>query len=238
MKVLELNNVTINHDGKAAVQGVSFDLNNGDFLAIVGENGSGKSTLINGILGLVDIASGTISFCNGIKQRGVGYLPQQTQTQKDFPARVDEVVISGCLASLGFNPFYSKHEKNLADYNMKRLGITELKKHAYRDLSGGQQQRVLLARALCATKSILILDEPAAGLDPVISTEFYALLNKLNREEGITIIMVSHDIKAAEENASKVLHMGTEAFFYGSTAEYMDSEIGKRFAGCYDRYNH
>lgn len=238
MKVLELDNVTINRDGKPAVRDVSLTLDSGDFLAIVGENGSGKSTLIKGILGLVDLSSGSVSFGSGVKRKEIGYLPQQAEIHKDFPARVDEVVISGCLASLGFRPFYSKLEKNIAEYNMERLGIKELKKYSYSDLSGGQQQRVLLARALCAAKSILLLDEPAAGLDPVISSEFYMLLNKLNKDDGITIIMVSHDIRAAVDNADKVLHMGTKVFFYGTSSEYMNSEIGRRFTECYGKYNY
>lgn len=238
MKVLELKNVTINYDGKTAVQNVSLELNRGDFLAVIGENGSGKSTLIKGILGLVDLYSGMIFLDKGIKNSSIGYLPQQTQIQKDFPARIDEIVLSGCLASLGFMPFYSGREKKIAEHNIKRLGIFELRKQPYRDLSGGEQQRVLLARALCATKDILILDEPTAGLDPVISSEFYELLEKLNKEEGITIIMVSHDIRAAADHSNKVLHMGTTVFYYGTTAGYFESEIGQKFAGIHDTYNY
>lgn len=237
MTVIEIENINIDYEGKTAVNNVSFKLERADYLAIVGENGSGKSSLIKGILGLIEISSGKITIDKHIKQTGIGYLPQQTQVQKDFPARVDEVVISGCLASCGFIPFYSRHEKNIAAYNMERLGITELKKRAYRDLSGGEQQRVLLARALCATRGMLVLDEPAAGLDPVISAEFYLLLKRLNKDEKITVIMVSHDIEAAEENADKVLHLGTEAFFFGTTAEYMNSEIGKRFSNGHVKYN-
>jgi len=238
MKVLDIKNVTINRDGKTAVENVSFALEKGDFLAIVGANGSGKSTLMKGILGLIDISSGTVSFCNGLQRKEIGYLPQQVQIRKDFPARVDEVVLSGCISSLGFYPFYSKHEKKIAEYNMERLGIKELKKSSYSDLSGGEQQRVLLARALCAAKSILFLDEPAAGLDPVISSEFYSMLGKLNRDECLTIIMVSHDIKAAVDNAGMILHMGTKVFFYGNSSEYMCSEIGRRFMGYYGKYNY
>ena len=229
MTLMSVKNAVINYDNIIAVDNVSFEVNSGDYLCIVGENGSGKSTLLKGILGLVKLKSGTVEFKNGVSRTQVGYLPQQTKQQRDFPAGVFEVVLSGCLNSLGHRPFYSKKQKQRAIENLKKLSIYELKNKTYRDLSGGQQQRVLLARALCATERLLVLDEPVTGLDPLITGEFYALLKKLNKENNITIIMVSHDVKKAVENAGKILHMGTSSLFFGDTNDYLMSNISKGF---------
>ena len=228
--ILEAQGITIEYDGIAAVKNVSFSIEKGECLAIVGENGSGKSTLVKALLGLTEPSSGCIRLNGGIKKTDIGYFPQQSVVQKDFPARVDEVVISGCLASRGFIPFYSSKDKNFAVHNMELLDIAKIRKRSFRDLSGGQQQRVLLARALCSAKSMLVLDEPTSGLDPLISSEFFRLLRKLNKEEGMTLVMVSHDMEAAKENADKILHLGTDSFFFGNVNEYMKSEMGKRFS--------
>ncbi|MDD4160396.1 MAG: metal ABC transporter ATP-binding protein, partial [Synergistaceae bacterium] len=219
----------------AVLKNLSFKIERGEYLAVVGENGSGKSTLIKAILGLAELSSGSVRLNESVKKSDIGYLPQQTEVQKDFPARVDEVVISGCLASRGMLPFYTSKEKRLAAYNMERLDISNIRKRSFRELSGGQQQRVLLARALCSAKALLVLDEPAAGLDPLISSEMYSLLRKLNKE-GMTIVMVSHDIGAAVENADKILHIGSDVFFSGSVDDYLSSETGKRFLGGYAKY--
>ena len=230
MKSLDCQNVTMGYDGCLAVNDISFDLEQGDYLCIVGENGSGKSTLVKGILGLLKPMKGNIVF-NGIKQTEIGYLPQQTIVQKDFPANVFEVVLSGCLNRRGLLPFYSKKEKSRADDNIIKLGINELKKKSYRDLSGGQQQRVLLARALCATEKLLLLDEPVTGLDPIMTSDLYNLINKLNHEEGITVIMVSHDIDSALQYGNKILHMDTKAAFYGLKQDYLSTDICRRMLG-------
>ncbi len=230
MKLLDCQNVTMGYDGCLAVNDISFDLEQGDYLCIVGENGSGKSTLVKGILGLLKPMKGNIVF-NGIKQTEIGYLPQQTIVQKDFPANVFEVVLSGCLNRRGLLPFYSKKEKSRADDNIIKLGINELKKKSYRDLSGGQQQRVLLARALCATEKLLLLDEPVTGLDPIMTSDLYNLINKLNHEEGITVIMVSHDIDSALQYGNKILHMDTKAAFYGLKQDYLSTDICRRMLG-------
>ncbi len=236
MKALEVNSLFVTYDGRYAISDISFTADYGDFIAVVGENGSGKSTLVKTLLGLVSPSGGTVTF-NGIDKNEIGYLPQQTPAQKDFPASVDEVVLSGCLASMGLRPFYSGTERAAAEKNMARLGITELRRRSYRDLSGGQQQRVLLARALCAAKKLLVLDEPAAGLDPVIAADLGELLASLNRDESMTVIVVSHDIAFALENAGKILHIGREKFFFGSPSAYTESELGRRFID-YGRYNH
>ncbi len=227
--LITCTNVSMNYDKKLAVENVSFDVCKGDYLCIVGENGSGKSTLMKGLLGLMKINSGNISF-NNIKQTELGYLPQQTVVQKDFPASVYEVVLSGCLNQTGLRPFYSHKEKQKAIDNMKLMNIMDISKKSYRDLSGGQQQRVLLARALSATSQLLILDEPVTGLDPMVTSEMYSIIKQLN-ESGITIIMVSHDIPSAVRYGTKTLHMGTTLKFYGTVNEYIKTDIYQKMIG-------
>ena len=231
MKLIECENVSFSYENTEVVKNLNFQLNDGDYLCIVGENGSGKSTLIKGLLGLKQTSGGRIIRCEGLKAKGTGYLPQQTPAQKDFPASVFEVVLSGRLNSRGFRPFYSKQDKDTANENIKRLGIEELKNQSYRDLSGGPQQRVLLARALCASKQLLLLDEPVTGLDPIITDEMYRLIDDLNKNEKITIIMVSHDIGSSVKYASHILHLNYENSFYGTKEEYLKSPVGKRFLG-------
>lgn len=217
-----------NHD---AVVDLNLEICPGDYLCVVGENGSGKSTLIKGLLGLLKPTGGVLQVSEELRRGGIGYLPQQTAAQKDFPATVHEVVLSGTLSRRGNRPFYSRTEKELARSAMERLGITELKNQCYRELSGGQQQRVLIARALCATDRLLILDEPITGLDPSAIQEFYQLIRRLNREEQITIVMVSHDIRNVITQADKILHMQQRVLFYGTAADYIDSRAGEEFLG-------
>ena len=227
MAMIDVEELALGYENRTILEGLSFYVNEGDYLCIVGENGSGKSTLMKTLLGLQKPHGGTIRLGDGLKKNEIGYLPQQTAVQKDFPASVREVVLSGCQARCGFRPFYSRSEKQLADQNMERMGIRQLAKRCYRDLSGGQQQRALLARALCATRKILLLDEPVSGLDPVVTAEMYELIKSLNHE-GITIIMISHDISAAVSYASHILHIGKKIFF-GTTEEYTASDTGKLF---------
>lgn len=229
MAQLLCRDVVLGYEGKAVVRGLNFQVNSGDYLCIVGENGSGKSTLIKALLRLKAPMAGEIRMEDGLEADGIGYLPQQTVVQKDFPASVQEIVLSGCLNRYGWHPFYGRKEKAMARENMEKLGITHLAKRCYRELSGGQQQRVLLARALCATRYMLLLDEPVAGLDPVAMQEMYDLLEKLNHEEKITIIMVSHDIRAAVSYADHILHISEEPLFFGKKEEYVQSEIGKAY---------
>lgn len=221
-------NVTLGYEGNAVTEGMDFTLDAGDYLCILGENGSGKSTLIRALLGLIPVMGGEIIRGEDIRAEGIGYLPQQTVVQRDFPASVREIVRSGCLARSGKRPFYSKAEKALAEENMERMGITHLAKRCYRELSGGQQQRVLLARALCSTGKILLLDEPVTGLDPKAQTELYDLIRELN-DSGVTIIMVSHDVSAVSY-ASKILHIGNgKQLFFGSREDYLASKLGQSF---------
>ena len=226
MAQLECKNLTLGYGSKTVIENLSFRVNKGDYLCIVGENGAGKSTLMKTMLGLRQASSGEIRF-NGLKSNEIGYLPQQTLVQRDFPASVYEIVLSGCQAHMGRRPFYSKSEKQQALDNMEKLGLSELAKRCYRELSGGQQQRVLLARALCATKKLLVLDEPVAGLDPKVTLEMYELIGKHNKE-GLTVIQITHDISAAFRYASHILHIGSRIFF-GSREEYAESEEGRYF---------
>ena len=229
MALISCKDVSMSYDGNVVLRNVGFKVYSGDYLCIVGENGSGKTTLMKGLLGLHPISAGRLEFHDGLKQNQIGYLPQQTGIQRDFPASVYEVVLSGCLNQRGMKPFYARADKHSALGNMEKLGIASLKRRCYRELSGGQQQRVLLARALCATKKLLLLDEPVTGLDPIATNELYSIIKKLNREDGITIIMVSHDIVSAVENADHILHLSDKEMFYGKTTEYMHSEMGSRF---------
>lgn len=234
MPQLSCQDLTLGYDGRTVVSGLSFTVNAGDYLCIVGENGSGKSTLIRTILKLKTPLSGQIVTGDGLKPGEIGYLPQQTVIQKDFPASVREVVRSGCLNRSGLYPFYRSAEKRLAEENMEKLGIAPLARRCYRELSGGQQQKVLLARALCATRKLLLLDEPVTGLDPKAALEMYTLIGQLNAD-GITVIMVSHDIAAAVNYASYILHIGEQSrLFFGPTKKYRESEIGRNYAGLED----
>ena len=217
-----------NHD---AVIDLNLEIYPGDYLCVVGENGSGKSTLIKGMLGLLKPTGGSLSVADELKRGGIGYLPQQTAAQKDFPATVQEVVLSGTLSRRGNRPFYSRAERKLAAHNLERLGIEHLKQKCYRELSGGQQQRVLIARALCATEQLLSLDEPITGLDPSAIQDFYHLIKKLNKEDGITIIMVSHDIGNVISQANKILHLHRRVVFCGTAEAYRQSVAGKEFLG-------
>lgn len=227
MAFITVNDLSLGYDSRLIVQNLSFSVDKGDYLCVVGENGSGKTTLMKTLLHLMEPAGGQVLTGDGLKANEIGYLPQQTFVQKDFPASVKEIVLSGCQGRCGLRPFYNREEKQLAKENMERIGITDLADRCYRDLSGGQQQRVLLARALCATRKVLLLDEPVAGLDPVVTSQMYELIAGLNKE-GITIIMISHDILAAIKYASHILHIG-DSIFYGTKEEYLNSDAGKMF---------
>ena len=229
MAQLTCQKLCVGYDGRPVLQDLSFELLAGDYLCIVGENGSGKSTLMKTILGLQPPISGRILTGDGLRKNEIGYLPQQTMVQKDFPASVREIVLSGCQGRCGSRPFYNKEEKQLASDAMDKMQVTRLARRCYRELSSGQQQRVLLARALCATQKMLLLDEPVSGLDPKVTAEMYTLIEKLNREDGITVIMISHDVAAAVRYASHILHIGDTVFF-GTKEAYLQSPQGRLFA--------
>ncbi len=228
MSLIKCTELQIGYNAPILSRAIDFSVEEGDYLTIVGENGAGKSTLMKTILRLIPALSGEISYGEGFSANEIGYLPQQTVVQRDFPASVKEVVLSGCQSLAGMRPFYSAEEKNLAIENIRRMGMEEYINHSYRKLSGGQQQRVLLARALCATKKLLLLDEPVAGLDPGAMMDLYELIHKLN-DEGVAIIMISHDVQVAFRYAKHILHVGEDMFF-GTADEYMISDMGKRFA--------
>ncbi len=227
MAQLICDHLSLGYGGHTILQDLSFSVGPGDYLCIVGENGAGKTTLMKTLLGLHAPISGKVRIGDGMKQNEIGYLPQQTQVQKDFPASVREVVLSGCQGRCGLRPFYRRREKQLADECIARMGLSDFARRSYRELSGGQQQRTLLARALCAAQKILLLDEPVSGLDPRAAAEMYGLIGSLN-QEGITVLMISHDVEAVAERASHILHIGEKVFF-GTREEYLSSETGKRF---------
>lgn len=227
MALLTCTDLCLGYDGREILHNLNFEVNEGDYLCIIGENGSGKSTLMKTILGLQEPVSGRIQTGEGLHGNEIGYLPQQSPVQRDFPASVAEIVLSGCQGGCGLRPFYTKEEKRLAEANMEKMGVTEMKNRCYRELSGGQQQRVLLARALCAAKKAVLLDEPVSGLDPKVTEEMYQLIEKLNAE-GITVIMISHDLNAVLAYASHILHIGDTVFF-GTKAEYLASGVQDGF---------
>ncbi len=233
-ELIKCENLAFSYEDVDVIKNLKFTVSEGDYLCIVGENGSGKSTLTRGLLGLKSPDQGKIIFGEELKKKEIGYLPQQTPAQKDFPASVFEVVLSGRLNSRGLKPFYSKKDKLIAHDNIRKLGIEDLINRSYRDLSGGQQQRVLLARALCAGKKLLFLDEPVTGLDPIVTEEMYRLIEDLNKTDHITIVMVSHDITSAVKYATHILHLNFEKSFFGTTQEYMKSPLGQYFFGKYN----
>lgn len=229
MSLITCENLTLAYDTGVVASGVSFTLEAGSYLCIVGENGSGKSTLLKSMLGLHPVDGGTLTIDPDTRKQGIGYLPQHTPAQRDFPASVREIVRSGCLKKSGLRPFWRVSDKKLADEAMSRMGIDHLAGRCYRELSGGQQQRVLLARAYCATGKLILLDEPIAGLDPMAMTEMYRMIADLNRE-GVAVVMVSHDVSAAVQYATHILHMGKTTSFFGTTEAYLATPVGQQFA--------
>ncbi len=230
MALIKTNEITLSYENMTVIDKMSFEVNAGDYLCIVGENGSGKSTLIKALLSLKKPVSGSIDFGEGLRRSEIGYLPQQTGAQKDFPASVGEVVISGCLNRRGLRPFYSAKDRALAMENMMKLGIWELRRRSYRELSGGQQQRVLLARALCATRKLLLLDEPVSGLDPMVTAELYGIISGINKS-GVTVIMVTHDITAAMKYASHILCLRSGSWYFGTKQQFAESEASAFMRG-------
>ena len=230
MAQITCRNLSFAYDGETVLSDIEFSLDAGAYLCIVGENGSGKSTLMRGILGLKQPSKGEIVF-DDLKPTEIGYLPQQTQIQRDFPASVREVVLSGRLNSMRGRLFYNAEDKAAAAENMERLGIDDIADRCYLELSGGQQQRVLLARAMCATKKLLLLDEPVTGLDPVAANEMYNLIKLVNLCDNTSVIMISHDIHAAVRYATHILHLGRSQLFFGPTAQYRESDLARRFVG-------
>lgn len=230
-RIIEVKNLCMSYERAEVLHDVSFNLSAGEWLSIVGENGSGKTTLLKGIAGLLPVKGGEINFSSGVSRKTIGYLPQQTAIQRDFPACVHEVVLSGCTGSNRILGLHSAADKKRAHEAIHELGIEEIHHRPYCDLSGGQQQRVLLARAFCATQKLLLLDEPVTGLDPVVSAEMYESIKTLNEKHGVAVIMVSHDIAGAVKYSDKILHIGNGVEFFGTTADYKKSSLGRRFAG-------
>ncbi len=224
MALFSCENVTFGYGKEPVLKNLSFHIDEGDYLCVVGENGSGKTTLMKTCLGLLNPLSGRINLAEGLKPTEIGYLPQQTTIQRDFPASCKEIVLSGCLNRCGWHPFYSKDDRHRATENIDRMGITHLANRCYSELSGGQQQRVLLARALCATQKMLLLDEPVAGLDPRVTEEMYTLIQQLNHD-GITIMMITHDMQTAIQHATRILDIGRQPAFFGTPKDYRHADL-------------
>lgn len=229
MDVIVCKNLTVRNERTLALDDVSFAVHKGEFLTIVGENGAGKSTLVKTILGMTTPDAGSVEIDAGTVGR-IGYMPQQSSAQRDFPASVREVVLSGCVGGTGFLPFYSRAQKAAARANMDLLGVTPFAKKNYRALSGGQQQRVLLCRALCAAKEVLLLDEPTTGLDPLVTKELYTTVKHLSVEHGMTVIMVSHDVEAALRYSDRILHLATSLKFIGTPQDFLQTPFGAAFS--------
>lgn len=231
MALIKCEKAAFGYNDTVAAEDIEFSVERGDYLYIIGENGSGKSTLIKGLLGLLKPIRGAVLYGGGLSAKGIGYMPQKTEVQRDFPASVYEVVISGCLGRGRFRPFYNKEDRDRACEAMTALRIHGIENKSYRDLSGGQQQRVLLARALAATGDVLLLDEPVAGLDPIVTAELYGVIDELRRRHNIAVIMVSHDLHAISSEATHVLHMKKRPLFCGTKDEYLASDIWREFSG-------
>lgn len=222
MAILTAKKVKIGFGENVVIKDASFSLDEGDFACVVGTNGSGKSTLIKAILGLIKPMSGTIEYGEGLTQTTIGYLPQETRPDANFPATVEEIVLSGCLGHMKMRPFYCHKEHEHVRESLRTLGIDELAKASFMKLSGGQKQKVLLARSLSATKKLLILDEPSNNLDYKSRKDFYKTLKKLNSEQGLTIIMITHDLDADDLIGNKVVAISDGVAKIAATAEYLE----------------
>jgi len=229
MKIIECKKLNIGYADKLVCSNITFSVEKGQYVCIIGENGSGKSTLIKTILGLNKPLNGRVVFGGHFNKSHVGYLPQQTEFQKDFPATVREIVMSGFLGRMGFRPFYNKVEKEKCNKILSQLGATDYQDKSFKDLSGGQQQRVLLARALCATDELLVLDEPTNGLDARAIRHFYELIDKLNRDNGLTVVMVTHSVENVIKYATHVVYLKDTMEFAGAKEEFLNSEYAKYF---------
>lgn len=227
-KLISCSELYVGYDNKPILSDLTFDVKEGEYICVVGENGAGKSTLIKTLVGIMPPSSGHLHYLN-VEKKQIGYLPQQSKLDVDFPATVFEVVLSGCLNKKGFSPFYSKRLKNLAEESLSTIKMLEYKKRPFATLSGGQKQRVLLARALCACEKLLVLDEPVSGLDPIVTNEFYQIISELNKNKGLSIVMVSHNIETAVKYADKIMHLKNGIEFFGPSGEYKESKTGKHF---------
>lgn len=226
MAILTCKNASFGYDGEVVLSGIDFTLCGGEYMCILGENGAGKSTLVKGILGLISPVTGEIEFGEGLRACEVGYLPQQTQVQKSFPASVLEVVLSGRINSMGMRPFYNRKDRDDAVKKLELMGMKGMERRSFQELSGGQKQRVLLARAMCAAGRLILLDEPVSGLDPAATTDLYELIADINKNMGMTVIMVSHDTQAAVKYASHIMQLSHTQLFYGTADDYKNSEVG------------
>lgn len=231
MSLIKCNNINFEYDGKPILKDVSFEINKGDYICVIGENGAGKSTLLNIIAGILKPNSGYVEFVDNLTSQNIGYLPQYTEIPQNFPASVYEIVISGCVNKLKKAPFYTRKEKQIVNYNINLLEISNIKNKSFHELSGGQKQRVLLARALCSGENTLLLDEPVSGLDPLVTDAFYKIINHLNYDHGTTIVMVSHDIKNTLKYATHIIYLEKNFFYFGTKDNFLNSKYKNKIIG-------
>lgn len=224
-KLLTCRKLVPGYGARAVAGEIDIDVSEGDGLCVVGGNGTGKSTFLRTLLGLQPALSGEVSFNPSLRPGDIGYLPQQNPLQRDFPATAREVAMSGCQAMRGTRPFFRERERAIANEAMGRFGVAAFADRPYRELSGGQRQRVLLARALCAGRRLLVLDEPATGLDPGAAAELYAAMAELHRG-GLATISVTHDMAGGLEGATHILDLGRAKPFFGPMAEWARSRPG------------
>ena len=234
-ELIVTENLSVGYERTPVVEGLSFVVNKGDYLCVVGENGAGKTTLLKTMLGILKPLGGKMTLSPEVKKAGIGYLPQQNNIQKDFPATVMEVVLSGFQHKVKFRPFYTKKEREIAREKLQKLDISALEKKCFSELSGGQQQRVLLARALCCTDELLLVDEPVSGLDPMATETMYSLLKEIN-DSGVAVVMITHDVHTALAYASHILFVDHPCFF-GTKEEFESSDLDaakRHFIGGHD----
>lgn len=221
MPLIEFKDLCIGYEHKVIIKNINLEINDGEYVCVFGDNGVGKTTFLKTILGLIPPLSGSIIIEDTFNKKEVGYLPQRMQLKPEFPASCFEIVLSGCVNRLKIWPFYRKSHRDLAIEKMKLLGVANLKDKPFRVLSGGQQQRILLARALCATDRLLILDEPFTGLDYHAAKSLYDLLEKINKQLNVTIIVVSHFMEDILAYSTKVVHLSKEEVFCGTPEQYV-----------------
>lgn len=224
IKVTDLSVIyKIGYKTMFALKNISFDVNSGEYICIIGDNGAGKTTLIKSLLSLNDISSGKIEI--NCKRNEISYLPQNSSIPLDFPATVEEIVLTGTQDDKIKAFFYGVNQKKMANSAMEKARITNLAKRRFGELSGGQQQRVLFARAIAKNPKVLILDEPCTGLDSSTCKDFYKLLDDVNSIERVTIIMVLHDLSAVKKYASKIIALNDNKLaFCGSISNWKQLE--------------
>lgn len=237
IEIITAEDVTVRYNSIDVLSHLTFTVLKGDYIGLVGPNGSGKSTLIKTILGFIKPVTGYIQvFGHSLTALQdwdkIGYLPQKmTSFNPNFPASVEEIVSLGLLSKKRFPKRFTKEDKVLIERAMELLDIIDLRKKLFGNLSKGQQQRVLAARTIVNQPELLILDEPTTAFDPEIRESFFSLMEDINKNKGVTIILVTHDIGSIGKYAFKLLYLDKTIIFYGSFDEFCKSERMSHFFG-------